>query len=45
VKKPLSIRLTPELEAWLDRKRGEVLSRSAMVRVVLQGVMDGEREK
>lgn len=39
-KKPLSMRLTSELEAWLDQQRGELLSRSAIVRVVLQGAME-----
>ena len=39
--KPFSVRLTPLLQAWVDRQtRGGLVSRNAIVRLALQMAMD-----
>jgi hypothetical protein len=37
--RPFSLRLTPELLLWLDKWRGNAMSRGTAIRVLLEQVM------
>jgi Arc/MetJ-type ribon-helix-helix transcriptional regulator len=42
---PLSVQLTHQQRAWLDSRRSPGLSRSAVIRLVIQEAMSREQEQ
>jgi hypothetical protein len=42
--RPFSLRLSPELTQWLDAWRGDVMSRSTAIRLLLEDAMRFHRD-